>query len=352
MWWKFWRFVPLLGALAACGSGSSSGGMPGGGAAGPISAPDKTWTWVPLAGTTCGDGSRAGIGVNLASDSADLLVYMQGGGACWDANTCFVLDTAVQITAPYTQAQFDADVSSLDATGLFSRTDSLSPFAGASFVYVPYCTGDVHAGTTVRTYSVNGQDRTVHHTGGLNAQIIVDTVHATLPNVSRVWVMGSSAGGYGATLNLPRYAAAWPTAAVELLQDSAPFVDVMGGTYPQWQDSWGIALPAGCADCTTSFPAVIDAITGGYPGTRIGLLTYTEDAVVKAFFGYAGSLAPAIDALLTNQYAHATTHAFVLSGSSHTMLGNYQTITAPDGTTLKAWVAQWAVGDSGWRTIE
>jgi hypothetical protein len=355
-------FGALLAVVAAVGCGSSqgektgTGGNPGsdGAAAadgGPISAPEATWTWVPLPGTTCGDGSTAGIGVNLATASPDLLVYMEGGGACWDASTCFVLNAAVQIAAPYTATQFQKDLTTLDAAGLFSRTNAASPFATASFAYVPYCTGDVHAGTTVQTYVVNGQSKTVHHTGGLNAQVIVDALHATLPNVSRVWLTGSSAGGYGATLNRHRYADAWPAAAIEVLQDSAPFVDVMGGRYPLWQQAWGIPYPPGCAACSTSFPAVIDAITTAYPSTRIGLLTYDEDATVKAFFAYPGSLIPAIDSLLANQYAHATTHAFVLAGASHTMLGSYRTLAAPDGTTLQSWVAQWATGDPAWQTV-
>jgi hypothetical protein len=311
-----------------------------------------TWTWVPLPGTTCGDGSTAGIGVNLASQSPDLLVYLEGGGGCWDATTCFVLDTAIQISAPYTQAQFDTDVAGLNASGMFSRQDAASAFAGASFVYVPYCTGDVHAGTAVRSYDVGGQSRTVHHTGGLNMQVFVEAVHATLPNLTRIWLTGSSAGGYGATLNLSRFAAAWPSAAVELLQDSSPFVDVMGGVYPQWQQAWAIPFPAGCDACATSFPAVIDAVTAAYPATRIGLLTYTEDATIKAYFGYSGSLMPALEALLANQYSHPTTQAFVLAGTSHTMLGSYQTIAAPGGPTLQSWVQQWATGDPAWATVQ
>lgn len=320
--------------------------------AGVLSAPDGVWTWIPIAGTTCGDGSPAGVGLNLASASSDLLIYFEGGGACWDANTCFVLKSAIQIAAPYTQTQFNSDVANFNASGFLSRADSASPFAGANLAYVPYCTGDVHAGTTVQTYQVNGKPMTVHHTGALNAQLIVDSLHATLPSLTQIWLTGSSAGGYGATLNQYRFAAAWPSAAIDILQDSAPFVEDMGGNYALWQQAWGISFPPVCPNCATSFPAVIDTITAAYPASRIGLLTYTEDLTVRAFFGYSGSLAPAIDSLITNQYAHPNTHAFVLAGSSHTMLGSYQTITAPDGTTLKDWIAQWAKGDPAWTTVE
>ena len=346
--WKSWLFSAPLLVLLACGSGSPTSAEVAGGA--PISAPAATWTWVPIRGTTCGDGSVAGVGVNLQPGSQDLLVYMEGGGACWDANTCFTLGTAIQIAVPYTEATFKSDLTMLEASGLFSRADPGSPFAGASFVYVPYCTGDVHAGSVVQSYDVGGQTRMVHHTGGLNAQVIVDTVHATLPSISRIWLAGSSAGGYGVTLNQHRYVAAWPDASVEILQDSAPFVDVMGGNYPIWQQAWGIVFPSGCSGCDTSFPAVIDAITTANPSSRIGLLTFTEDATIKVFFGY-DTLGPAIDSLLTNQYDHPTTQAFVVDGVSHTMLGSYLTMTAADGTPLKTWIAQWATGDPAWATV-
>jgi hypothetical protein len=349
--WKSSLFLaPLLG-LAACGSSSTP--TPGVDVGSPISAPAGEWTWIPIRGTTCGDGSVAGVGVNLQPGSTDLLVYMEGGGACWDANTCFTLGTAIQIATPYTAKNFAIDLTMLEATGLFSRTDTASPFAGASFVYVPYCTGDVHAGTAVQTYDLGGgQTKTVHHTGGLNARSIADTLLATLPSLSRIWLAGSSAGGYGATLNQHFYALNWPAASVEILQDSAPFVDVMGGNYPVWQQTWGIKFPDNCPGCDTSFPAVIDATTAAYPSTRIGLLTFTEDATIKLFFGYSDSLLPAINSLLANQYTHPTTHAFVVAGTSHTMLGNYLTMTAADGTTLKSWVDQWATGDPAWTTVQ
>ncbi len=337
-------------ALAACGSSSTP--PPEAGPDSPIVAPAGEWTWVPVRGTTCGDGSGAGVGVNLQPGSTDLLVYMEGGGACWDANTCFTLGTAVQIATPYTARNFSIDVTMLEATGLFSRTDPASPFAGASFVYVPYCTGDVHAGTNVQAYDVGGQTKTVHHLGAYNARAIVDTLQATFPSLSHIWLTGSSAGGYGATLNQSRYVAAWPDASVEVLQDSAPFLDVMDGNYPVWQQAWGTMFPPLCTGCDASFSAVMDAVTAANPSSRIGLLTFTEDSTLKFFFGYSGSLLPAITSLLANQYNHPTTHAFVVAGTSHTMLGDYLTMTAADGTTLKSWIAQWATGDPAWTTVQ
>src|SRR6185312_8681365 len=55
-----------------------------------ITAPEGTWTWVPFPDTSCRDGSSAGIAVSLKSASSKLVIFVQGGGACFDAVTCAV----------------------------------------------------------------------------------------------------------------------------------------------------------------------------------------------------------------------------------------------------------------------
>src|SRR4051794_25698091 len=60
-----------------------------------IDAPKGTWTWVDFPDSYCDDGSHTGIGIKK-TDSKNLLVFMNGGGACWDYLTCFQLNTAVK----------------------------------------------------------------------------------------------------------------------------------------------------------------------------------------------------------------------------------------------------------------
>ena len=65
------------------------------------------WTWVDVPGMGCDDGSATGVAVNPAGRGGGgaLFIYFMGGGACWDASTCFVLNTAVH--GPFGQAQWD-----------------------------------------------------------------------------------------------------------------------------------------------------------------------------------------------------------------------------------------------------
>ena len=339
----------LVLVFAACGDSSTTADDQPPGDAAPdasvITAPPNVWTWIPMPGTTCANGTPAGFGINFPpTPSSELFVYFQGGGACWDESTCFTLKSAVNIETTYDAAKFAADLN-----GAQADRSAGNVFGRATLVWVPYCTGDLHAGIETRTYGAH----TVHHTGATNTQHFIDALKATLPVATKVWVAGSSAGGFGATFNQHRFAAAWPTVDVHVLQDSSPYVPVLAA-YATWQTAWSLQFPPSCTGCTTSLPNVIDAVTTAHPASRIALLTYDDDAVIKQYFGYtatAGSLVPATNMLLANQYDLPSTHAFVLAGTGHTMFGQIGTLVGPGGVRLSDWITQWANGDAAWTTV-
>lgn len=76
---------------------------------------------------------------------------------------------------------------------------------------------------------------------------------------------------------------------------------------------------------------------------------------LELFFGSGlfDSLDPATRPLLATYYTAATTRAFVLAGTSHTMLGQLGSITgpAPANVELAACVRQWAAGDPAGSTV-
>ncbi len=339
---------------AACGGGGGAGvdaagdDGGGGGDAVVLDTPANTWTWVEIPGTTCANGSPAGFGVNRSTEPGgdDLFVLFQGGGACWDGPTCVVQRTSVHIEDTYTMATLAMEV----GTAPVNHADTTNPLAHATWIYVPYCTGDLHGGARRAEYVVNGGTRAVEHAGATNTQRFVEVLRGNFPDADTVWLAGVSAGGFGATLNLHRFRAAWPSAGLHLLQDGSPFVPVLAA-YDTWQASWSLQFPPGCAGCASSFPAVVDAVTAANPTSRVGLLHYDDDQVIRQYFGYTGSMVAATNALLADQYDLPTTHAFVLAGNGHTMLGQLGTLTGPGGVRLIDWVNQWARGDAGWTTV-
>jgi hypothetical protein len=223
-----------------------------------------------------------------------------------------------------------------------------SVLAPLDYVFVPYCTGDIHAGSNVMSYGSAG---TVHHTGATNTQAFVETLQRAFPGAANIYVLGSSAGGYGATMNFHRFTAAWPSASVHLLQDSSPFVPFVTN-YSTLQAAWQIQFPPGCTGCGSDFTSAFDAVATAHPNSRIGLLTFDDDATVSAYFGYTTSLVPATMELVDDHYTQPLTKAFVVAGTSHTMLGGLSTITAMNGELAGTWVTQWLVGDPSWATVK
>src|SRR5579872_283862 len=84
-----------------------------------IIAQPLTWTWVPFSNCFCMEGSTTGIGVNLNTNSSRVLLYLLGGGACWDYTTCYVLNTAVH--GPFGEPQFTNAIAQFEQQWFLDR---------------------------------------------------------------------------------------------------------------------------------------------------------------------------------------------------------------------------------------
>jgi len=340
-WW-------LLLLIAACGGNSST---PGDGTGGdvPIEAPAETWTWIPIDGTQCGNGAPTGIGVNLTTRSDRVMIFLQGGGACWDANTCFVLKSSVNIESGYNQQSFTTEIGQIGSAWVWQR-NSNNPFEDASWIYVPYCTGDLHDGTRVASYDLNGTPKTVAHVGSNNLDKILARVHATRPDADVIWLGGLSAGAYGVGFNLAKTRAVWPGAQVHGLADSSPLVTVESTRWQAMQTQWAMRFPTACTTCGQDLAAMPAALRAEMPqGTRYALLSNTRDNVIATYFGLTQD---ALQAALNAEGAAMSNGqaAFLINGTDHVLIGNPAVMTST-GVTEQTWVTQWATGDSAWVSV-
>jgi hypothetical protein len=317
--------------------------------AAPIVAPNEQWTWVPLDGMKCADGTSTGIGVNLTNRSDQVLVFFQGGGACWDAWTCFVLKTAAHIEGGYGASTFQSELATLSQSYLFQRDALNNPLRDISWIYVPYCTGDLHDGDRVATYDVFGP-RTVHHVGSHNADVVLSRVAATRPESNPVWMMGLSAGGYGVGFNIAKARATWPCSNIRALADCSPSVPIEWQRYGSMKQEWSMKFPLACTDCATNLGALPAALRAeARPGDRYGLLAYTHDQVISIVLGVeAETLRNQTLAEQTAMAGSSSQAAFVLEGDTHVMLGNAATLQTSNGMALTTWIDQWATNDPAW----
>src|SRR5262249_31745869 len=135
-----------------------------------------------------------------------LLVYYQGGGACWEQITCTLpaCDTSVG----------DDDDPSRVHTGFGDVANPANPFRDWSVVFVSYCSCDIHFGDASQDYANfdPAHPKHVEHRGYENARVVEKWAREHFLAPDTVFVAGSSAGAYGAWFNAPLHEKVWPSA--------------------------------------------------------------------------------------------------------------------------------------------
>lgn len=217
------------------------------------------WIMHEPEGAQCADGTQYRYFVKQRSESENLLVLYEGGGACWDYETCtaaagtlgalgvdcvmrnhgkadadkehcipdryadtyFPLPggiTAEQL-APFAAlipkwAKVSTEGVSVDtvlplassgvATSGKYRGTPVSPMNDWNLVFMPYCTSDLYVGNKVAEYTGpdpnnEGEDRTItfRHVGLENAKVVAAELDQLFPNIPEFAMNGCSAGGAG-----------------------------------------------------------------------------------------------------------------------------------------------------------
>lgn len=356
------------GGDSSSGSGSSGGGAGGGGGMGPqcppagpfdgeiVTAPANEWTWVPVKESLCRDGSESGFGVRLNPSSDKVVLYLEGGGACFNATTCGINPGS------FGEVAFGAWKGTAGGTGIFNADSEDNPLRDWNFIYVPYCTGDIHGGAADHV-DVPGltSPKNQSFMGYVNLGHYLKRLVPTFSSASQVLLTGISAGGFGAAYNFDRVAEAFCPVPVTLLDDSGP---PMSDTYitpclqKDWKSLWGLTstLPAGCPECNGpdggGIVHYVDYIANKYPNSRLGLISSDKDSVISTFFGFGKNDCKLAVPLSGKEYAAGLQElrdmylgkapgwsTYFVSSISHTYLvGPAFYTTEVDGTKLTEWV--------------
>ncbi len=306
---------------------------------GPIVAEARVWTWVPFPESRCAIGTSTGIGINVAPESSELVIYLQGGGACASAEDCFGLaPTAANIASGYGDVQFQGE-GNLSGIVFIDRLAQDNPYRDASFVFVPYCTGDLHAGDASVAYAVNGEARTAEHRGRANLALFLERVVPTFPGVERVTLAGGSAGGFGAVFDAALVRERFAGVRVDVLSDSGPPVLVPDAIRQQWKDQWAFEPPLD----------LLEGLAADQPASRIGLLAFMDDVVLRLYADVTlEGWRARMEDLRTRVDALPNVEAFVQSGESHVVIANRLAVS--DDVPLSEWLAALAGDDDAWRS--
>ena len=362
------RTLFILLALVGCGTKSTptDGGAPADLSRPelgmPIPAAMNTWTWTDFSDSSCDDGTPTGIGIN-PGDPKKLLVFLNGGGACWSYATCIALGTATH--GPFGKTQFDAQVAANSLAGtLFDRQSATNPFRDYSFVFVPYCTGDLHGGDNVITYSQNGDSHVYHHKGHANMVAFIPRIAATWPATDKAILSGASAGGYGTGLNYDLFRHYFPTGESYMLDDSGPplkATDFPAGFRDAFYASWnlGADLDGICPTCRMDIAAIIPTLGNLYPKDRFALLSSLQDMTISGYLllSPSGFQTALLDLAATVIDPQPNFKYFIVPGNTHTMLGQIESTTSngvgkSGGVALSAWLKQFATDDPSWMSLK
>lgn len=273
------------------------------------SATPGTWNWIAIDGALSRDGSAAGFYYQYSkTGSKNLMIYLAGGGACFDAMTCQcnpynkeVSMTCEDVGSCTPNVLSGPDKEPQDPTGSRWQTgifknDPANPVKDWNMVFVPYVTGDTYMGSRPNM-PIEGLDPQ-QAVGHLNMLKFYERIIPTFKDAEFVLSAGTSAGGIGAWSNL-----AWLIdgfidqkngATVFLLNDSGPlFTDdyLEACLQKEFRDSWNIngSLMSDCADCVTSdgggiADSLVAYLVDKFPNFKGAFVDSDQDDIFKLFY--------------------------------------------------------------------
>jgi Pectinacetylesterase len=202
---------------------------------------------VPGGVCKCADGSQFAFW-ERRTDPTKVVLFMDGGGSCFDATTCAFSGTGGE------NDFYDYNIST-ESPGLgggifdFGRADN--PFADYSFIYTSECTGDSYLGDATRQYT---PELTVEHKGFVNGTATLNYLAEHYPDATQVVVVGKTAGSVAAPVYAGLVADLLPDAQVTVFAGqsgafpddpdfNAKFFGELWGAYdtmPDWEVNEGL----------------------------------------------------------------------------------------------------------------
>jgi len=254
------------------------------------------WQRVELPGTVCGDGSQYKFWYYDSPSSKNMVVMFEGGGACWDYDTCSGRAGVLGASNPnglpnnYIDGMVPRYVSPIvngADPGLPFRAKDYIATDGWDVVYMPYCTCDVHTGNAVSTYvDQTGANPPLvwHHNGYNNTVAAANFIKSRFGRVSTLLVTGFSAGGVGTATQYYTMRRTIRPRSGYSLNDSGPLFPAPDSSHESWLLHKTIEAAWDLPSIYSQFPATFDPSDFG-SATTVLATEFPKDK--HAYTGYS-----------------------------------------------------------------
>jgi hypothetical protein len=269
-----------------------------------------------------------------AGQRDELLIYLQGGGACW-SELCIAFEDAGD---------------SIPAAGILDGELAVNPVRDWNLGYVPYCDGSLFAGDIDVDADGDGTiDR--YHRGLANLSAALEVIHSEFPEPPRILLSGLSAGAYGTIMAGALARSVWPEVPIDLVADGGIGLGKPGieGFITGILAEWNIMriIPASCTDCFADGHAtqLVSWALERDPSMRYAAISSLEDTVISTMFlGISAAAYRSEVRAITGDmiWEHPEQYVrFIYAGSRHTTLAISESTDLNNAGTLP-----FDVGDS------
>lgn len=294
-----------------------------------------TYTFEPTSdGPQCINGSPFRMALRN-QDSDDIVVYLQGGGVCYEG-----------LMACTNMATVDG----VPALGPLEAEDPENPMADWNHAYVAYCDGSLFVGDKKH------DDGRIHH-GLQNLSAALDLVKENFTDVNRMLLAGSSAGGFATIWAAGMVRHLYPEVELFVVNDAG--VGIARPDDPEFfdmlQEQWGATglIPDSCQRCMES-PHATPLVEWGMKRddklTSAAFSSYADNVITNIFLMIPDAQ---FEMALLNETDRLHSmfperfKRFFIEGMQHTALPTWSE-TTKDGTSLREWTGAMVEGGSGW----
>ncbi len=280
------------------------------------------WTKVDIPGAVCGNNTPYKIFVMKSTGfwnwlfgyTDDLIVYLEPGGACWDYPSCTgqagIRGAANPNGIPDNFMNLgdflDPNIEGGSVNAAISPLILKNHPAGDNVqtsnwnkVFIPYCTGDVHSGNRIATYTddATGETITYHHVGATNIEAVIQYLKQAFPKIDKLMITGSSAGGVGTLTNYHFFRKALNPKKSYMLNDSGPIFSATSDDDNQYRlhqkisQEWNTNYLIGKlqadfpgVNITGDFGQIHTLLANAYPNDPLAITLFTRDT---NFSGYS-----------------------------------------------------------------